>query len=246
MTDQDPPIEPLRRLDPAEPDEGDLGRLERLDPEAEDNGSEGPSGGSAPPPPKAGSRVRDGLTAAVTLAALLSLSSIAAIGGLVAVSMRSVAPGGIERVAPVDAGAPLTTIRIGESAQGASEEPERDRPETPDRTDDSVVEFTPVVAPPAPDGAAGGGNGGGNSGGDGTEGKGTGGGPKGVGGAWCDTREGSACDATTGGTVLGPTTAVEGEGYVGGEDDAYDDDDDDDGDDSSGGSSHGSHPGKGH
>ena len=243
MTDQDPPIEPLRRMDPTEPDEQGLGHLERLDPEAEDSVRAGPAGAAPGAPPKA-SRLRDGVTAAVTLAALLSLSSIAAIGGLVAVSMRSVAPAGIESVAPVDAGAPLTTIRVGESAQGAPEEPDRDRPNVRPQDDDSVVEFTPVLPPPDNEG---GGTGGGNGGGDGNEGgAGSAGGDKGSGGAWCDARVGAACDAGTGGAVLGPATEVEGEGYVGGEDDEpeYDEDDAND-EDSSGGTSSGSHHSKG-
>ena len=249
MTDQDPPIEPLRRLDPAEPDEQGLGRLERLDPEAEDGPKAAAATATGAVPPKAGSRLRDGLTAAVTLAALLSLSSIAAIGGLVAVSMRSAPRGEIGAVAPMEAGVPLPTIRVGESAQGAPEKSDRDRPDPVPQDDDSAEEFTPVAPSPVDEGGdSGGGNGGG--GGD-QEGAGSGGGEQGAGGAWCDARAGGACDATTPGSVLGPGTEPE-DGYVGEEEDEVDDDDDEDDDQgsdsgSSGSSSSGSgHSGKGH
>jgi len=249
VTDQDPPIERLRRLDPTEPDERGLGRLERVDPEAEDSASPTAAASPGAAPTKARSRLRDGLTTAVTLATLLSLSSIAAIGGLVAVSMRSAPPGGIETVAPMDAEAPLTTIRVGESAQGAPEEPEEpegDRPAPPPQEDDFVVEFTPV-APPSPVND-GGGTGGGKGGGDGNgEGAGSAGGGKGAGGAWCDAREGDTCDATAPGSVLGPAT----EGYVGEEEDEVEDDDPEDdvqggSSGSSGSSSRSGHPSKGH
>ena len=249
MTDQDPPIEPLKRLDPTEPDEQGLGRLERLDPEAEEAGEVASASGAIEGAPKNGSRLRNGLTAAVTLATLLSLSSIAAIGGLVAISMRSVDPDGIGAVAPVEAGAPLATIRVGESAQGAAE-PERDPSPPPGDADDSVVEFTPVDPPPAVGDGTLGGNGGDE--GQGGQGSGSGGGSKGAGGAWCDARAGSACDATAGGSVLVPGTP-EGEGYVGDEDDElpeededYDDEGTSTGSSGSSGSSSGSHRGKHH
>jgi hypothetical protein len=250
VTDQDPPIEPLRRLDPAEPDEHGVGRLERLDPEAEGSASAAAAAAPEATAPKARSRLRDGLTAAITLATLLSLSSIAAIGGLVAVSMRSAPPGGIETVAPMDAEPPLTTIRVGESAQGAPEEPgEPDpaRPSAPPQEDDSVVEFTPV-APPSPVNEGGGTGGGGNGGGNG-DGKGAGsaGGGKGAGGAWCDARVGDACDATAPGSVLGPAAEPE-DGYIGGEEDDVEDDDPEDDDQSGtgGSSSRSGHSGKSH
>lgn len=242
MADQDPPIEPLRRLDPAEPDEQGLGRLERLDPEEEETAKS--SVVTAAPPPTTGSRIRDGLSAAITLAVLMSLSSIAAIGGLVAISMQSAAPAGPGALGSVETGMPVTTIRVGESAQGLEEEPADDRGNRrPGSNGEAVVPApapapVPAPAPPAP------GNGEGKTDGGG---KGKGGGSKGDGAAWCDARVGSACDAVAGGSVLQPSEP-EGEGFVPSDDDEYvgDDDADDDDDDVSTGSSGSHHSGKGH
>ncbi len=244
MPDQDPPIEPLRRMDPAEPDEQGLGRLERLDPDAD----ESPAARSAAgPPAKPSSRLRDGLSAAITLAVLLSLSSIAAIGGLVAISMGTAVPAGPGAVGSVETGVPITTIRVGESAQGLEEEQEPDRADAdPQAPADDVVVPAPPPAPQPPvseaggEGAGGGGNDKGNGGGGH-------GGKKGYGGGWCDARAGGACDAVAGGSVLQPATEPEGDGFVPSDDDEPEDDDhdDDDGGSSSGsGSSH--HSGKGH
>ena len=238
MTDQDPPIERLHRLDPAEPDEQDLGRLKRIDPEADD-APVGTASADAPSraPSRTGRRVREGVTTAIALAALLSLSSIAAIGGLVAVSMRTIVPAGPRAVAAIEAGVPVTTIRVGETAEGPQKE-ERERPERQAEPQAPSDDFVVAPAPaPAPAPSQGGGDGGGKTDNDGQLA-----GPTGVGGAWCDAREGGSCDAVVGGGVLQPAT--EGEGYVGSEDDDVEEDDDEDDDESSDGS--GSHPGKGH
>jgi hypothetical protein len=172
----------------------------------------------------------------VALAVLLSLSSIAAIGGLVAISMQTVAPAtGSTAVAPVESNGPIATIHVGEAAQGP-EEPRAKRAEP------AASETT--ASTPSPVGASGGDSGGsgnigagtGANGGKGGKegGNGHGGGRSGTYGAWCDARQGSSCDAVAGG-VLQPSEAsdvelggiaYEGDGYM-----ATDDDLDDHGDD---------------
>ena len=207
MPDQDRPIEPLHRLDPSEPDDQEVGRLERLDPDADEAAGTGPAGTMKRPPSRSASGVRGGVSAAVTLAVLLSISSIAAIGGLVAVSMRTVAPPGGPAVAPVDAEIPVATIRVGESAQGPEKQDEK-RPQTQSEgePDVALVAPAPAPAPPTPP--------------DDDEGRAKTdteerpSGPKSVGGAWCDAPQGGSCDAVAGGTVLQPVSQGQGDGRV--------------------------------
>lgn len=235
MTDQDPQFGPLRRLDPAESEEQDVGRLEPMDPEADEASEPEATAVPVAAPPAPPGRLRDGLAVAVALAVLLSLSSIAAIGGLVAISMSpSVAPAGPASIAPVESASAPVVIRVGENAQGR-EEPEPK--ESPAEEPGQVAIPQPVAPQPvAPDNAGGGGDGqgggtGGNGGGKSTD----------VEGAWCDARPGSACDATVGGGVLAPGADYEGDGYIGSDEPLPDDDGadwDDDGSTGHGSASH--------
>lgn len=250
MTDH-PDFEPLRRVDPSEPDEPEeIGRLEPLDPDAD----EAPAGSAAalalPETSAATTRPRDGLALAVGLAVLLSLSSIAGIAGLVAISSRSLEPALGLAVPPIEAGVPGPTIRVTEAAQG---------PEAPGETASEAAgplgassgqAVAPATVPSQSggggagagdgDGQGGGGQGGGGQGG----GQGGGGGSvvgTGAGGGSCDAGSGGACDATGGGGVALPTPEDTGGGdsgfddgaFVRDEDDCWDDLDGDDDDDSS-------------
>lgn len=206
MADQDPPVGPLHRLDPTEPDEAqDLGQLEPLDPGAVEAPRATPP--AAPPAPRA----RDGLGLAVALALLLSLSSIAAIGGLVAISVRSLAPAPQSAIiSPIDSAIGGPTIRVIESASGPDEA--RQDPRESRRGGGAPLQGVaapapaPAVAPPPAPG------GGGNPTDDEpTAGKGGGRRSFGIGGAWCDAAPGTACDVVVG----GPIVAVEEEDLKG-------------------------------
>ena len=228
MSDQDPQFGPLRRLDPAESDEQDVGRLEPIDPDAEETSEAAAaatpvSRAEASPPTR---RLRDGLAVAVALAVLLSLSSIAAIGGLVAISMSpSEAPVGPTSIAPVESASAPVVIHVGENAQGPETPAPRERP-SPEPAPAPVAVAPQPTAPPDL-GDAGGGDHGGKGGGNGGHG---GGKTSSVQGAWCDTRQGSACDATVGGGtgLLEPVVSDQGNGYIPSEEPVPDDPDDDD------------------
>lgn len=255
MADQDPPVGPLRRLDPAQPDEIlDLGRLERLEPEAEEAApATAPAQQSTGP--ERGTRPRNGLALAIAIAVLLSLSSIAAIGGLVAISVQGLDPAPAPVIsAPIDAAASGPTIRVIDSAAGP-ESPEGSSPAG--SADEEAPEE--AVAPPAPapasaplpppsterekkDGKA-----------DGKKARRP---YRGSDGAWCDASAGTTCDVVVGGPAPRSSTdgsdgqaTVDGTGFLrtDEEGEVLDDDLDDDMDDGShGSSSHGSssHPGK--
>ncbi|MGH2691473.1 MAG: hypothetical protein ACRDHM_03120 [Actinomycetota bacterium] len=221
MADQDPPVGPLHRLDPSEPDEAqELGRLEPLDPEMVETTAEAPGHARLAGSP----RPRDGLALAVALAVLLSLSSIAAIGGLVAISVRSLEPAPEAAItAPIESAASGRTIRVIESAAGPESSrgagSQRDtRPAGEQSTEEAVAPPpAPAVAPPpAP-------SGGGKS--DEEPEGGRGGGRRwGVGGAWCDAAPGAACDVIVGGPLAQPVDGdadqasresdVEGSGFL--------------------------------
>lgn len=242
MSDHDPPFEPLRPLDPMAPDpQEDVGRLEPIDPEADDAASV-PAPSAATPAAPVGAAPSpghgNGLAVAVALAVLLSLSSIAAIGGLVAISMQTVAPAvGSTAVAPVESGGPVATIHVGEAAQGPRES--RDEGDRSAPSADSPE--APTASPVPASGSPGSGIGGGTDGigkGDGHRGGGKG--ARGAEGAWCDARQGSSCDAVVGG-MLQP----EGDGYVPTDEELGDTDADADWDDDAPGHS-GFDPSHGH
>jgi hypothetical protein len=205
LADQDPPGGPLHRLDPSEPDEIlDLGRLEQLHPEAAPR--EQPA--IAAPAPRPG----DGLALAVALAVLLSLSSIAAIGGLVAISARTLDPAADQVVtSPIETAAPGPTIRVVEAASGpssgegsASEEEAAPEEEPPQEA--VAPPPAPAPAPPAPSGGSeaaherAGGHGGK---------RGSPRSPVRIGGAWCDAAVGGTCDVVVGGPVAQPTDVTQ-------------------------------------
>lgn len=202
MADQDPPVGPLHRLDPSEPDEIlDLGRLEQLDPEAVS--ADPPAVGPSAPRP------RDGLALAIALAVLLSLSSIAAIGGLVAISVRTLDPAPDQVVTlPIESAAPGPTIRVIEAAGAAdpregsaSREKEEAAPAEQPSEEAVAPPPAPAAPPPAPSG--------GGEAADERDGRGDKGGsrrgPWGIGGAWCDATPGGTCDVAIGGSVVQPT-----------------------------------------
>jgi hypothetical protein len=105
-------------------------------------------------------------------------------------------------VAPVESNASMPTIRVEEAAP----EPERtarDQRRPADRGPGPIASSPVSYSAPAPpvvaDGSdTGGGDGGKADGGGGGKG-GVGRGQLGVGGAWCDARPGTACDAAVGG-----------------------------------------------
>jgi hypothetical protein len=228
-----------------EPQE-EIGRLERIDPENGDSVGAPPASGVANGP----RGPRDGLTVAIALAVLLSLTSIVAIGGLVAISMQTVTPGESTTLAPVDSSAPGPTIRVGEVAQGADERKSGER--KGDGRPTSAVEEPPSasgVPSPASDGGGTGTGGGKGGNGDSTGGGGKGG-ATGPGGAWCDARQGGSCDAVPGGVlqpVDDPIVDATGAGYEGDgykptdedwDDESEEDVDEDPSDHSGSGSSH--------
>ncbi|MGH2712024.1 MAG: hypothetical protein ACRDH9_12585 [Actinomycetota bacterium] len=171
---------------------------------------------ATPVPAPAGtpSRSGDGLALTVALAVLLSLSSIAAIGGLVAISAQTIAPpSGTAITEPIESAASGTTIQV----VPAVEEP---RETNAASGGDSAgapapVSTTPqpaVAPPPAPSGADEGKGEEGNGGG--------GGGPRHswtVEGAWCDAAIGSACDVAVGGhqpKADSGSTSVDATGFI--------------------------------
>ena len=236
MADQDPPLEPLRRIDPAEPDEiVELGRLEPLDPEAEEQPS-----AEKPTRSPGSQRPRDGVAVAVALALLLSLSSIAAIGGLVAISVGGMDEAPAVNVAvPIDsevAGPPITVI---EEAQGPTEgagsgtsdgrsRPGSDAAPAPAAPPQPVV-APPPTAPPAPEGE---GEGGADERADLDKDKGTGKirGPSRIPG-WCDAAPGTYCDIT-------PRSSAELVGFLPDEELSLEDADSDEDDSDSRGGRH--------
>jgi len=139
VADQDPPGGLLRRLDPSEPDETqELGRLEPLDPEAAR--APGDERGAPGVAPRSG---RD-LAPAVALAVLLALSSIAAIGGLVAVSVHTLPEGSTEPpAAPMETSSSGAVVRVDVPR-------ERERPERKAGRTGPQPAPAAVVAQPAP------------------------------------------------------------------------------------------------
>ena len=240
MADQDPPIGPLQRLDPSEPDQAqEMGRLEPVDPEAEEGAA---SEAEAPAPTGTSSRAGDSLGLAIALAVLLSLSSIAAIGGLVAISSQTVASSPDSAITePIATAAAGPTIRV---VPPPEEEPEQTDPVAAGESAAAAAAAPPppppvVAPPPSPSEESG------SAGGDGN-GKGGGRGGirrPGIEGAWCDATAGTACDVVKGGPKPAKSSAqVDATGYIHDDEDGLDDldDGDDDGDDDSDDSSHSS------
>ena len=199
MPEHDPPIEPLHRLDPTEPEEEALGALQRIDPDPED-ASEASTQPETSPTPRAARRPGDGVAAAIGLATLLSLSSIGAIGGLVAVSSGTLAPDASGApVTQLETTAPLPIIRLEET--DPVERKDRREPVEP-AVEEPIATVAAVAEVPSDPG--------GNKERDEP-------GPAGrrsrrpAIGAWCDATPGTSCDATPTGT---PGTIVETEGYV--------------------------------
>ena len=222
MADQDPPVGPLRRLDPSEPDETqDLGRLEPLDPQADELGAE-PTEAVAPVAPVTteaapqGPRLRDGLAPAIALAILLSLSSMAAIGGLVAISVSGLDQSSeVPVTAPIESAAPGPTIRVVQPADEETprgrEAPRRSVGESASPADQPSSPPAPAPAPaPAPGGSQDDGKGDKAGDKDGDAGRIRA--PKRLPG-WCDASPGTSCD------IAPRTGSVDLTGFVRTEDD---------------------------
>jgi hypothetical protein len=156
----------------------------------------------------------------VALAVLLSLSSIAAIGGLVAISVGRLdpAPDGVVTT-PIETAAAAPPIRVvapgpdsREDSAPREEAASADEPPPPEPVAPPPAPAAPPTAPSGGEEAADERNGGGG-------GKGGGRRPWGLGGAWCDAEAGGSCDVAVGGSVLQPTG---GEGGKRGRGSAFD------------------------